>query len=127
MTTVEVQSVWHDIYAAAETRGQRRDVVYLLLRAPAQKRSRKSDGPELRRTNITTIFPRIKKPAKEGVLLCTVESKSTSARSINTEHNFLIPCMHTTNAKQVNNFSIGHTIVLFSQATASRDWIHSST
>jgi hypothetical protein len=55
-STVEVHSVWHDIYIATETGGQMRAVVYYSVRL------RKSEGPTPRCTNITTIiFPRTSK------------------------------------------------------------------
>jgi hypothetical protein len=56
-STVEVHSLWHDIYVATETGGQMWAFVYysVLLR--------KSEGPTPRCTNTTIIiFPQIRKP-----------------------------------------------------------------
>jgi hypothetical protein len=62
-STVEVHSVWHDIYVATEW-DRRVDVCCVLLCAPAQERPRKSEGTTSWCTNITTIiFPRISKAA----------------------------------------------------------------
>jgi hypothetical protein len=68
-STVEVHSVWHDIYVATETGGQTRALVYYSARL------RKGEGPTPRYTNIATIFfPRIsrtamRKPANKAGLL----------------------------------------------------------
>jgi predicted membrane-bound mannosyltransferase len=45
-STVEVHSVWHDIYVATETGGQMRDVVYYSVRLRKSDRER---ARELRR------------------------------------------------------------------------------
>jgi hypothetical protein len=50
-STVEVYSVWHDIYIATETGGQMRALVYYY-----SVRLGKSEGPAPRCTNITTII-----------------------------------------------------------------------
>jgi hypothetical protein len=63
-STVEVHSVWHDIYVATKAGGQMRAVVYYSVRL------RKSEGPTPRCTNITTIIlQRISKTVNEEGLL----------------------------------------------------------